>query len=87
LKNFKLWSVFKLLDPDLDPGEPIIYGSDWIRIRNTGGIIDPLQELCATRGPAEAAGRPGESRRSAHHRHASAFSYPKGEEKQALDNI
>ena len=31
LKNFNSWSVFELLDPD--PGEPIIYGSDWIRIR------------------------------------------------------
>ena len=26
---------FKLLDLDPDPGEPIIHGSDWIRIRNT----------------------------------------------------
>jgi len=29
---FHLWSVFKLLYPVPDPGEPIIYG--WIRIRN-----------------------------------------------------
>jgi len=49
---FKFVVSFKLLDPDPDPDpeEPIIYGSDWIRIRNTVYFLG-FYELLIDIGP------------------------------------
>jgi len=58
-KSFNLWSVFKLLDPD--PGEPIIYGSDWIRIRISNNVLKcgHVFEMALGSGPTYYCSGPG----------------------------